>query len=458
MPKSVLGIQLAPEGSVAVRLQGGWRSTSVERVIRVGPGGAEPVLPPADTVVSALPADAVFAREVELPFTERAKVLQAAPLEAEESLPLPLEELVCHVHVLGRQGRTSRVLVAAAPTARLEALLEHLAGLGPAPRVVDVEPLALAAVVRPALSEGEIAVAVDLAPGRCQAAWVDERGPLGFHALSGEPGDAQLVVEIGVLVERAGATRVFVSGTGASTADLDAWTGELGLPVEQLPFPSRTVGAPTDPDLAWPGWAIPLGLALREGTGRGGSKINLLQGPFAPEGGAENWRPVAVRAAVYGAILLGLWGAGVWSEMAYLRSQYDSLRESVRATFRQTLPEVTQIVSELDQMRARVAELEERAGSLGSLVDREVSPLRILRELSSRIPKDVELEFRDFTVEEGRVRVEGVTTSFDVIDRIRAYVAGFPRFSTVTVSDAKTMAERNKVLFKLTIDLGTGGG
>ena len=83
--------------------------------------------------------------------------------------------------------------------------------------------------------------------------------------------------------------------------------------------------------------------------------------------------------------------------------------------------------------------------------------MSILREISARIPAEIEVEFRDFTVEEGRVRIEGITTSFDAIDKIKADLAEYPRFATVVVSDAKAGVDRNKVLFKLTISLGREG-
>jgi Tfp pilus assembly protein PilN len=162
-------------------------------------------------------------------------------------------------------------------------------------------------------------------------------------------------------------------------------------------------------------------------------------------------------AGAYAAVLATLWGFGMWSESAYREAQYEALRTDIRETFRRTLPRVQTIVSEVDQMRTAVRELEARAQSLGSLVDRAVSPLRVLREISARLPKDLEVEFRDFTVEEGRVRIDGVTASFDAIDRIKAEISQHPRFSSVAVSDAKAGVERDRVLFKLTVNLGREG-
>ncbi|MDW7710077.1 MAG: type II secretion system protein GspL [Deferrisomatales bacterium] len=472
MPKTVLGIRWGATCALGVYLKGGWKTSAVTRVARVDLPSGSPEergaallaagLPSADTVVAALPADAAFARVVELPFADRARIVQAAPLEAEETLPLPLEELVCHVQVLGRKGGASTALLVAVPEEREAALLAGLAAAGRDPQIVDVEALALATVAGRALAEGARAVIVDLSPDLCQAVAVGASGPQAFHAFSSDPTDPGLLEEVTAIVARwaeapEGPSDVYLSGPGAREQDLATWRAALACPVDLLPFPAAGLRDESGGGEPWPDWAVPLGLALRDAAGRQVSQLNLRQGPFAPTQHSAPWRHLAAVCGIGGGILVSLWGLGVWTESAHREAQYQTLRADIRETFRRTLPQVRTIVSEVDQMRTAVRELEARAQGLGSLVDRDVSPLRVLREISSRIPKELEVEFRDFTVEEGRVRIDGVTGSFDAIDRIKADLSQYPRFSTVTVSDAKAGVERDKVLFRLTINLGREG-
>lgn len=469
MPKTLLGIQIRPAEALAVHLKGGWKGASVDRVARIdltrAPAGErdlplrEAALPAADAIVTALPADAAFQRQVELPFTDRVKVEQAAPLEAEETLPLSLEDLVAHVHVLERSGGRTRALLVAAPEPKVEELLDLLSAAGLEPDVIDVEPLALTAVARKALPTETTALLLDLSPGLCQGLLLRPDGPSGFHAFSADGPGPDLYNEVSRYLDRwkqesVAVDGVYLSGPSSPDEPLDEWTEKLEVPVRVLPFPDEGLSRPPAEAVPWPGWAIPLGLALREGYAKDASQVNLRRGPFAPQRETGPWKRMAVVGGIYLGILFVLWGLSTWSEISYRNAQYEALRSSIREVFRETLPDVKNIVSEIDQMRARVNELEVRASSLGSLVDREVSPLSILREISQRIPKDQEVEFRDFIVEEGRVRLEGVTTSFDAIDKISAELSDYPRFTAVTVSDAKQGVERNKVVFKLTINLG----
>jgi len=472
MPKTALGIQLTRVQALAVHLKGGWKTATVSRVVRIplpegppeerGVAILEAGLPQADAVLAGLPADAAFPRIVDLPFADRSRVAQAAPLEAEETLPLPLEDVVCDAHILERRGGHSQSLLVAAPLNRVEAVVDELRAAGLDPQALDVEALALTAVVRRSLPPGGKAAVLDLSRDLCQAVLVDEKGPWSFHAFSDSCADAGFLAEASAVLGRWQETwfepeRVYLSGPEARAQSLPDWSTALGRPVELLPFPGNGVLDESGETATWPEWAVPLGLALREAFARQGSQVNLLQGPFAPARSTGPWKRLAVLGGVYLGALLALWGVGVWTESSYRETQYQALRAEIRAAFQETLPRVQNIVSEVDQMRTAVRDLEGRAQSLGSLVDREVAPLRILREISSRIPKDLEVEFRDFTVEEGRVRIEGLTTSFDAIDKIKADLAEYPRFASVTVSDAKAGVERDKVLFKLTINMGREG-
>ncbi|MDF1554590.1 MAG: GspL/Epsl periplasmic domain-containing protein [Deferrisomatales bacterium] len=471
MPRTILGVVLARGELTAVHLRGGWKGATVTRVehITTPSGSTEELgaavltadLPRADALIAGLPSDQAFSRIVELPFSDRAKVVRAAPLEAEETLPLPLEQLVYDVQVLGKSPGGTQAFLAAAGAQAVTELIGDLETCGLRPQGIDVAALGMSAVVRHAAPAEPWVAALDLGSDLHQALLLGPGGPRAFHALSGASSSAELLGELGGVLgawcERFTPPAVlYLSGAAALEQDLDAWNQRLGLPVQLLPLPANVVTASAGSDLPWPTWAIPLGLALKEGYAKGASTINLLQGSFAPARESGPWRRKAATAAVYLTLLGGLWAAAMWNRVAQKETQYETLKTAIRTTFQQVLPGVRAQL-ELDQMRNQVRELEERAESLGSLVDREVSPLSMLREISARIPEELEVEFRDFTVEEGRVRIEGSTTSFDAIDKIKADLIQYPRFATVVVSDAKAGVERDKVLFKLTITLGREG-
>lgn len=470
MPKTSLGIQLTPSEALVVRLKSGWRGIVVDKVIRVERGFPDDrlyqpeglALPPAEVSVAALAADQVFQRQVELPFRDRRRVERAAPLEAEESLPLPLEGLVCDVQILSRETGKSRALVAAAPLERMSALLGELSALGTEPQVVDVEPLALATIARRCVSGAETALLLDASVSLCQAVVVQRGTPTAFHAFSVQGTDPELLNEVSLYLsslesEGLSPEAVYLSGPQALIIDPSAWSETLARRVALLPKPRRGIQVSRGVEISWPLWAVPLGLALRGLASRTASKINLLRGPFGPDRDASHGRRVLVLAGVYGALLLALWGASVWAESSFRQKQYESLRASVRQRFQQTLPDVRNIVSEVDQLKAKVTELEERDRSLAGVLEQHLSPLLVLKELSSKLPRDTEVEFRDLVVDPSRVTIEGTTNSYRSSEKIKAdIIAADPRFTSVK-SEAKDGVKPGEVIFTLTIDLGDKG-
>lgn len=467
MPKTSLGIQRTPGEVLAVGLRRSWSGRVVDQVVRLDLSPFPPELsdsaapqpfPDAENVIAALPADQVFRREVDVPFRDLRKVEQAAPLEAEESLPVPLENLVCDVHVLERGETGSRALVAAAPIDNVQQLLSDLTDVGVEPSAVDVEALALANVAQLSLSNSGTSLVVDLSPHLCQCVVLEEGKPTSFHAFSAHGAGPDLVDELQLYLSRwayaQGPAVVYLSGPEALVADTESWAEKLGRPVRQLPFPEKGLQIGSDVQISWPVWAVPLGLALRASGAKVPSRTNFLRGPLAPARGLISPRAVAIGAGAAAGVLLALWGACTWAELSFKDTQYKALQSAIKATLRSAIPDASDSGREVDQMRARVAEMEERDRTLASLADREVAPLRLLKDVSAKVPKDIEVEFRDLAIEEGKLRIEGATTSYEASERIKsAVMASSPRFVSAA-SEAKDGTKPGEILFKLTVTVG----
>ena len=210
MPRTVLGVVLAGGELTAVHLRGGWKGATATRVERIAapPGDAAEFasavlaadLPRADTVVAGLAGDRAFSRIVQLPFTDRAKVARVAPLEAEESLPLPLEQLVCDVQVLGRRGGGTEAFLAAAGTDAVAELVAGMEECGLRPQGVDVAALGLSAVLRHAAPGEPWVAGVDLGRQLHQIVLLGPGGPRAFHTVSGGDGDLTPLAELGGLL------------------------------------------------------------------------------------------------------------------------------------------------------------------------------------------------------------------------------------------------------------------
>lgn len=463
MTKKILGVQLTSEGTYAVRLARGWKGLTVDLVRRTGraaPASADAVEESEETqelVVGAAPSDAVFHRELELPFSDMRKLEQAAPLEAEESLPLPLEELVYDVQLIAKLPRGAEVLFIASPTQRVDAVLADYGHQGLSPAILDVDALALATAARWGLGDDVSALVVDLSLHVCQAALVAGGVLRTFHVFSAAATDSELLQEISALLARCGDSppgAIYLTGPAVAVADEAAWSRTLELPVHRLPFPPSGVGAPGEHLKSWPSWAIPLGLALRGAGRRAASRVNLLRDASTLAKSAPPWKQTAVAVAIYAVVLLTFWSTTAWMEAHQLQARSEALELSIRKSFQAALPDVKNVVNAVEQLKSKVSKLEEEDRALSSISDAESSPLRVLRDISAKIPKDTEVELRDLSIDSEKLRIEGATTSYRASERVKSDImAASPRFATAS-SDAKDGTKPGEVLFTLSVNLG----
>lgn len=470
MPKTALGLHFAPGRITLVRLKGQMKGASADLVecLVQGPEDSRALLLKnlqlnrAAPLVASLGADSIFQRVVNTPFQDKARAVKAAPLEAEESLPLPLERLAVTASLLEKLPNGSKVFVAAAPIEKVLAEERLLVEAGFPPRAILADPSALAAVLSASLPSPAGSLVVDLDKNRCQAVFIGKSGVERYFGLSGDalsealPGEVLRYLSASDLSSEVKA--VYLSGPDTAEASLELWRAAFGVEAALLPFPRRLVTPLAQSALPWPAWAIPLGLAMLHSFPSLGPTSDFLSALEKEDPGAATWRHKLIFTGALALTLLCLWGVSYGLEASHRNKKLDFINGAIRKTFTAALPDVKNVVDEVTQLKQRVAENEERSKLLGSLLNREISPLRTLKEFSERIPQEIKVEFREFHAEPERIRVEGETTSFDAIDKIQAKLEEYPWFQSVTVSEAKAAVDQKKVIFRLTVALGPKGG
>lgn len=108
----------------------------------------------------------VIVRQVDLPFHDEAELRSSLPFQAQEHLPIPVDEAILDFHVIETAGeigaqRTARVLLVAAQRAQVQSLLAVVQAAKLKPVGLDLEAFAaLRALASPALPDdtGELIV------------------------------------------------------------------------------------------------------------------------------------------------------------------------------------------------------------------------------------------------------------------------------------------------------------
>ena len=301
-------------------------------VTGVAPLGA---VPHGMTAVAVAPASAVLFARVALPKVRGAKLLRLLPLAVEDAIAANPEDVQV---VLVEHVPEGSSLVAVVNKGWLAAALGDLAthGFRPARVIVETElstQLAATEATRPwvlvrlasggfaCLGAGEI-IALDLGEG-AGGVPLALRLARNTHRRCGEA-PAEILV---------------FSGPGTDSADLEAWSRALDLPVRD--------GGEWRPDLI---------------DARGRRATDLLRGDFSPAWGGRNLAPSLKVAAVAVASVLGLHTLLTIGNWWRLSSEALQVKSQMESEFRQIFPEAQAVVDAPLQLRRSLGRLRREGG------------------------------------------------------------------------------------------------
>jgi general secretion pathway protein L len=418
-----------------------------------------------DTVLSCVPGSLVTHRVLSLPFTNARQVSQAVPFELEALIPFPLEDLVIAEQIVQRTEAGAMVLAVATPKPVLSEHLAALAAAGVEPNSVSWAPVA----ALPLLSLSGVDVTgttalLDIGEQQSSVLLLKDGVACGLRTIDhgynqkdeeaeegGEGGGVAFFNALQwTLLALSGdvehlPTRFFVCGDSAEYALL-ARGLERNFDAEVLSFTDFVLPAVAENNRpAQSAFATCLGMGLREALAGSLLGINLRSGEFSPRAQDEvlrhEWRRLG-RLAAFVALAAGL---AVGVNLYALDSRYQLLRREVRRVFTAALPEVQTVVSEKAQLEEAIGGLQQRHRLLHGAG--AISPLEVLRQLSTVLPENISLDLEEWVFEEDAVRFRGSTSSFEAAETIKTAVMGLGLFREVQLKDVKTESGTQKVAF-----------
>ena len=450
-------------------------------------------------IVTALPCQDLFIRTLSFPFRDAAKLDQVVPFEIENLIPMGLDDVTLGSAVLppraALDGKTpskgSEVLVTAAPNEKISEHLKFLAAADLKPSAIGVDGMALYSITRFLEEEGahvpkNLAV-LDIGATKSTLCLIQDGRPIllrtmlwgGNHlthavavryacsfaeaerrkrAMAAQEVDAwlePLLRELRVSMHsfetegNAQLAHCWVSGGGSKLRDVSGLVAhELGLsPVgPRHGFGSNCPRA----------FSIAFGLAIHPKIVRPrwkmraiGSEVALdLNRPIVSVSTKDEAQRKERRLAIWGAVILGLLALLDLSvHMLVKEASLKEMKQALQAQFVQSFGGEPSPGEELDVARFRVAQVEKR---LAVIDGGRHNALANLSELAKQIPPGIKLTIRMLTIEGADIHLEGDTTSFDAIEKIKQAFAANPAFQSVSISDARVGATANQVVFRLT--------
>lgn len=448
-------------------------------------------------ITIGLPGGMVSRRNLSFPFRERNKLDPVVPFELESLIADSIEDVIVDYQFVDQNDQGSRVIAAAVAKPKIAERLQSLNAIGVDPRVLDDEVMALSGLLLlldPIVQEGP-AVILEIGAqktgllvynhGRAETArtiriggdhltqslavlrgisW-EEAETLKINGMDNIPAEIldrallPLVQEIGLTMDafrRAqGETpnAIYLCGRGALARGLSGFLqARLDLPCEMISLQGELQlprAVSSDFDCAA---AQALALALRGlSQAQSVSPVNFRKGEFTFRSRIEESRGKLIYFGVVTSLVIILGLVNFLMGYFNLRAEDRKLTDQMRRIFITAFPETKQLPAgyELREMRTRIQAVQ-GGGEISAGSEPVVDLIKIISE---RIPKDVELEIRELIYDPEKIRLRGRTSSFDTVDRIKTGLAGFPAWSSLEVTDAKVSIDQKGVDFTMVINL-----
>lgn len=454
-----------------------------------------------DRLVTAIPCQDLFIRTLSFPFKDSTKLAQVVPFEVENLVPMPLDDLAIGSLILPpgqtadgllRETKNSEVLVTAAPKDKVDEHLRFLAQADVEPSAINVDAMALFSVTQFLRGENaavpqDLAV-IDVGASKTTLCLIHEGRPVvlrtvlwgGNHLTQAlaiqractfpeaerlkrgmavehvEPWLEPLLRELRVTIQayegsdRGRLTHCWVSGGGSKLREIGGFVAQqLGLyPVgpkqgfgaDSPRAFSIAFGLAIHPKIIKPRWRFkpsPLGLALdlKSVTEEGTAKSDT----------SKRDRRLAIGAA----LVVGLLAIADFTIHLMLQdNRVSRLKTALQTQYEQAFGSNAAPGDELDQARYRMASVEK---TLAIVDGSQGKALPTLSAFVKQMPPGTPVKVRELTVDGGTILMEGETTSFDSVEKVKQTFLSNPQFEDVSVMETRVGAGPNQVVFRMTV-------
>ncbi len=192
-----------------------------------------------------------------------------------------------------------------------------------------------------------------------------------------------------------------------------------------------------------------LGVTLRE--------IQFRRGEFAYQGEIKEISRFAKESAVWMGVVILVAGISFLTSYVSLKGRVKNQTGQIEAIATQALPDVpkkslSSPTSVLAMVSGRINEAEEKRKKIEDEI--EFSVLNVLREFSTTLPprESFQVDVDDFSYAAKRVHIQGKTTSFEAVDKIKTALSQAKLFKNVATENVRKGAA-DEVRFSLSFEL-----
>ena len=493
MPGKILGLDIDQNSITAVQVKSGlgkYELLACARVLIEGAEGIDNAIKEmsdqmdldSDFYINAIPCERASYRNLQMPFKDLKKIRQAVPFEIETLVPFPIEDLVFDF-VADDRSAQGEILAVSISKSFVSEYLARLQGHGIDPDVLDIRCVPTVSwllrqdgtsddglfleigetrVVMILFLNRQIVLIRSLFPAKA-AASRPTPSQAGSKANGSpqdtDPGEAYFN-SFCTMVQNTlhsfswktqkpvNLERIYFDGPGADQSGAgEILTRLFAVPAEPIDVTKdRRIRIEDGACQDWDPALMSNALALAVRNPKRGRGLNFRKDEFDVKDRHFWVKKELKRVAVFVIVILSALAIDVGVDYHLLKKRCDMLDQKTMQVFKQAFPEATRIINPLQQMKIKINELNKSSQS-GS--GSNVMVLDILREISQRLPKSLEVHVSRMVVDNETVRISGRTDTFNTVDSIKSGLEPSSLFGTVTISSANLDRTGKQVQFEI---------
>ena len=490
MPEKILGLDISDDAITAVQVEGGLKGYHILACAHIrieGDDSLDDALRElfeqqdlrSDVCLASIPGEHVSYRNLRMPFKDAKKIRQTLPFEVETMVPFPIDDLVIDFTINDRSDQ-SEILAVSARKELISGYLAHLQSHSVDPDVLDIRCVPTVSLLLKQEGTPDNGLFLEMGERRStMVLFLKRRMALirsfsfnapafgstanGDHAETPTREQAESWFEsfctmventihsIGCQSNReVRPEAVFFTGVGArypETADL--LTRFLGVPAQEIDLSKdRKINMGESVARVWNPVLMDNALALSLRNGKQGQGFNFRKDEFEIKKRGFWLQKEFRRAMIFLGVILCLLFVDMGVDFYFLKERYRMLDQRVTEVFSRTFPDVKRIVDPLQQMKVKVNEVKTSAISIpGTNSTNKV--LDLLKDISERIPKSLDVHVTRMVIDQETVRVSGKTDTFNTVDSVKSGLEPSKYFSGVTISSANLDRTGKRVQFEI---------
>ncbi|MFH1728394.1 MAG: pilus assembly protein PilM [Pseudomonadota bacterium] len=465
-----------------------------------------------EQVICTISGTKVSVKQITLPFKEKKKIEMTIGLEIENYIPFDIEDVIYDYQIISSTQTESNLIVGVVKKEEISALLSKLLAIGIDPRFVEIDSLNLANISRLNLATQHKCYAIlDLGHSKTNICFIDDNKPIFIRTImTGGKNVTEAIKDqykISFLeAERLKHKRGFMDLDASSNltdemkllgkvikTSIDPLVNEITQTIKSfavknqkkveeiylcggsyrlsnLPqYVSISTGIKCSPlkylegsynkleDIKGKGSVIPQSLAsaLSGISQYRLSKINFRKFEYTYLKDHAGIKNIVVKYGILAGIIFLLVIANLYSSYSVSKQQEKRLDTKITTLFKKIMPEYNQpLKNPLQASKVLKSKMGELKLQLAQIEPPEITRLEILKQISSRISKDIKIDVTQLIIEKNKIKLEGSTDSIQSVDKIIEELKKYEHFTRIEKESVKAGLRNESMRFSITIYMG----